>query len=138
MADEEPRPHPHFYLQNKGGRQGYTAHQAGGGGGGGPPQRDRAQHANALTQALTQVVQQGENILANRDAAVAGGTPGFYMEFVVPEGHADIVDKLENRRGRFPIEVVNVHPPRDGQVPMPWLVSLTMRPLFRSNSSNVC
>lgn len=116
MADDEPRPHPHFYLQNKGDRQSYTAHQAGGGGGSGPPQRDRAQHANSLTQALTQVVQQAENILANRDAAVAGGTPGFYMEFVLPAGQADIVDKLENRRGRFPIEVVNVHPPRDGQV----------------------
>lgn len=116
MADENARPHPHIYLQNKGVRQGYTAHQGGSGGGEGPPERDRAQHANALTQALTQVVQQGEALLAQRDAGVAGGARGFYVEFTLPAAQAEIVDKLENRRGRFPIELVNVLPPQDGQV----------------------
>ncbi len=116
MADEEARPHPHIYLQGTGARQGYTAYQAGGDGGGGPPQRDRAGHANALTQALTQVVQQGETILANREPDVAAGVKGFYVEFTLPVGQADIVDKLENRRGRFPIELVNVHPAEEGLV----------------------
>ena len=92
MADEEARPHPHIYLQGTGARQGYTAYQAGGDGGGGPPQRDRAGHANALTQALTQVVQQGETILANREPDVAAGVKGFYVEFTLPVGQADIVD----------------------------------------------
>ena len=116
MADEEARPHPHIYLQGTGARQGYTAYQAGGDGGGGPPQRDRAGHANALTQAVTQVVQQGETILANREPDVAAGVKGFYVEFTLPVGQADIVDKLENRRGRFPIELVNVHPAEEGLV----------------------
>lgn len=116
MADEDARPHPHIYLRSNGARQGYTAHQGGGDGGGGPPQRNRADHANALTQALTQVVQQGETILANREANVAAGTKGFYIEFTLPEGQADIVDKLENRRGKFPIELVNVRAADAGQV----------------------
>lgn len=116
MADENARPHPHIYLQSNGARQGYTAHQGGGAGGGGPPQRNRADHANVLTQALTQVVQQGETILANRDANVAAGTKGFYVEFTLPEAQADIVDKLENRRGRFPIELINVRAADAGQI----------------------
>lgn len=116
MADEEQRPHPHIYLQNTGDRRGYTAHQAGGDNGDGPPPRDRAQHAQALTQALTAAVQQGEVLLANRQAQLEGGTKGFYLEFILPEAQADIVDKLEYRRGKLPIEVVNVHAPVDGQV----------------------
>ncbi|GAA3719782.1 S8 family peptidase [Sphingomonas cynarae] len=116
MADEQGRPHPHIYLQGTGARQGYTAYQAGGDGGGELPQRDRVGHANALTQALTEVVQQGETVLANRDANIAAGEKGFYVEFTLPLGQADIVDKLENRQGRFPIELVNVHPGEEGQV----------------------
>lgn len=116
MADNDARPHPHIYLQANGLRQAYTAHQGGGDGGGGPPQRNRADHANALTTALTQVVRQGETVLANRDAAVAGGTRGFYVEFTLPEAQAGIVDKLENRRGRFPIELVNVRAADEGEV----------------------
>lgn len=116
MADEHARPHPHIYLQSNGARQGYTAHQGGGDGGGGPPQRNRDEHANALTQALTQVVQQGESILANREANVAAGIKGFYVEFTLPPTQADVVDKLENRRGKFPIELVNVRADDDGQV----------------------
>ncbi len=116
MADEQGRPHPHIYLQGTGARLGYTAYQAGGDGGGGLPQRDRVGHANALTQALTAVVQQGEMVLANREANIAAGEKGFYVEFTLPSGQAEIVDKLENRRGRFPIELVNVHPAEEGQV----------------------
>jgi len=116
MADEQARPHPHIYLRGTGTRRGYTAYQAGGDGGGGLPQRDRVGHANALTRALTAVVQQGETVLANRDANIAAGEKGFYVEFTLPSGQADIVDKLENRRGRFPIELVNVHPAEEGQV----------------------
>lgn len=116
MADEDQRPHPHIYLQNNGDRRGYTAHQAGGDNGDGPPQRNRANHAEALTAALTAAVQQGEAILANRQAALEGGTKGFYIEFSLPEAQADIVDKLEYRRGKLPIELVNVQAPADGLV----------------------
>lgn len=116
MPGEEQRPHPHIYLRNNGDRRGYTAHQGGGDKGDGPPQRERAAHAEALTAALTTAVQQGEAALANRQAALASGTKGFYIEFSLPEAQAGIVDKLEYRRGRFPIELVNVHAPADGHV----------------------
>jgi hypothetical protein len=116
MADEAQRPHPHIYLQGNGDRRGYTAHQGGGENGDGPPQRDRAQHAAALTQALTVAVQQGEALLANRQANIEGGNKGFYIEFSLPAAQAGIVDKLEYRRGKLPIELVNVHEPVDGQV----------------------
>ncbi|MDC7810120.1 S8 family peptidase [Sphingomonas koreensis] len=116
MADKEPRPHPHIYLRNNGDRRGYTAHQAGGNNGEGPPQRNRDHHAQALTLALTEAVQQGEAALANRQAALEGGTKGFYIEFSLPEAQADIVDKLEYRRGKLPIELVNVQAPADGLV----------------------
>lgn len=93
---------------------GYTAH-AGGGGGSAAPQRNRAVHAQQLTQALTQVVVAGETLLANRDPQVAAGTPGFYIEFTLPADQAAMVDKLE-RKGRFPIELVSVQPTDDNFV----------------------
>jgi len=114
MADEDARPHPHIYLQSNGARQDYTSHPGGGDGGGRPPQRNRANHADALTLVLTRVVQQGETI--QRDANVAAGTKGFYVEFTLAEAQADIIDKLENRRGRFPIELVNVRAADAGHV----------------------
>lgn len=97
MADEQARPHPHIYLRGTGTRRGYTAYQAGGDGGGGLPQRDRVGHANALTQALTAVVQQGETVLANRDANIAAGEKGFYVEFTLPSGQADRAPGLASR-----------------------------------------
>ena len=108
MADEPARPHPHFYLPASGKPVDYTAH-AGGGGGSAPPQRDRATHAQQLTQALTQVVAAGETVLANRDPQLASGTPGFYVDFILPTDQAEMVDKLE-RKGKFPIELVSVQP----------------------------
>jgi hypothetical protein len=108
MADEPARPHPHFYLPGSGKAVGYTAH-AGGGGGSAAPERDRAAHAQQLTQALAQVVVAGETLLANRDPQIAAGTPGFYVEFILPADQAGMVDKLE-RKGKFPIELVSVQP----------------------------
>ncbi len=108
MADGPARPHPHFYFPASGKPVGYTAH-AGGGGGSAPPQRDRATHAQQLTQVLTQVVAAGETVLANRDPQLASGTPGFYVDFILPADQAGMVDKLE-RKGKFPIELVSVQP----------------------------
>lgn len=76
----------------------------------------RASQTSRAGLLVTQVVQQGETILANREANVAAGEKGFYVEFTLPEAQAEIVDKLENRRGRFPIELVNVHPADAGFV----------------------
>jgi hypothetical protein len=41
---------------------------------------------------------------------LAGGTPGFYLEFELPESQAGSVEKLENQQGRFPIELLSVRP----------------------------
>lgn len=114
MADEPERPHPHFYLPDSGTSYGYTAH-GGGGGGGEVPHRDRAAHAQRLSQALTEVVLAGETLLAHRDPQIAAGTPGFYIEFTLPTDQADMVDKLE-RKGKFPIELVSVQPIDDNFV----------------------
>lgn len=116
MANGNVRLHPHIYIQGKAAYQDYTAHQGGGDGGNGIPKRDRADHAAALTLALTKIVQQGETIIANRDPTLEGGTKGFYVEFTLSAAQADIVDKLENRQGKFPIELINVHSQPDGQV----------------------
>lgn len=108
MADEPPRPLPHVYLPGNGVAQDYTAH--GGGGGSAPPQRDRAQHAEKLTAALTAALAGAEAQRQAREEGLAAGTPGFYLEFELPAAQADIVDKLENRQGKFPIELVSVRP----------------------------
>ena len=113
MVDEPIRSYSHFYLPGHGEKQDYTAHQAGGSNSSGPPQRDREAHANHLTQALTSAVRSGEAILRNRNPRLSGGVPGFYLEFELPEGQTDIVERLENRRGKFPIELVNVKPVAD-------------------------
>ena len=110
MADEPLRDRPHIYLPGHGKPQGYTAHQGGGGDGATLPERDRKAHADSLTQALTNVVRAGERLLAQRDPNLAAGIPGFYLEFELPVAQAGIVDSLEKRGGKFPIELVSVRP----------------------------
>ena len=60
--------------------------------------------------ALTEAVRAGEALLATRDPVLQGGAPGFYLEFQLPTNQADAVDKLENRRGKSPIELAAVRP----------------------------
>lgn len=109
MANGAPRPLPHVYLPEHGEIQDYTSH-GGGGDKSKPPARDRARHAQQLTRALTQAVTNAEAQLRARDRTLSGGTPGFYLEFELPASQASIVDKLENRQGKFPIELVSVKP----------------------------
>nr|WP_294565147.1 S8 family peptidase [uncultured Rhodopila sp.] len=109
MADESLRNRPHIYLRDHGKIEGYTAHR-GQRSGDGLPVRDRQAHADQLTQALTNAVKAGEALLAQRDSAIAGGTPGFYLEFELPVAQAEIIDKLEKRGKTFPIELASVRP----------------------------
>ena len=111
MANEVPRPLPHIYLPGHGQIQDYTAR--GGGGDSHIRNVNRAQHAEQLTRALTNAVIDAEAQMRGRDPDLAGGTPGFYLEFEIPAQQADIVDKLENRAGKFPIELVTVRPIED-------------------------
>lgn len=114
MAEESPRPLQHVYLPGHGDIRDYTA-RGGGGGGADVPQRDRAAHAEQLTAALTLAVANAEIQLKRREPELAGGTPGFYLEFELPSSQSDIVDKLENRQGKFPIELVSVRPVGEGR-----------------------
>jgi hypothetical protein len=109
MADEPLRDRPHIYLPGHGAAQGYTAHRAQGSGDE-LPARDRLAHADQLTKALANAVQAGEVLLAQRDSAIAGGTPGFYLEFELPAAQAGIIDKLEKQGGKFPITLASVRP----------------------------
>jgi Subtilase family len=108
MAEEPPRPLQHVYLPGHGDIQDYTAR--GGGGGVDVPARERADHAGRLTEAITRAVADAEVQLKAREPELAGGTPGFYLEFELPSSQGEIVDKLENRQGKFPIELVSVRP----------------------------
>jgi hypothetical protein len=110
MAEEPLRSLPHIYLPDHGQAQSYTAHQARGGASGELPARDRIAHADQLTEALTEAVRAGESLFAQRDSTLAGGTPGFYLEFEMPKSQAGSVEKLENQQGRFPIELLSVRP----------------------------
>lgn len=109
MADKALRNRPHIYLSGHGEAQDYTAHRAQGSGDE-LPARDRLAHADQLTKALTVAVQAGEVLLAQRDTAVAGGTPGFYLEFELPATQAGMIDSLERRGKTFPIELASVRP----------------------------
>src|SRR5262245_12332452 len=48
--------------------------------------------------------------ITQRDANIAGGTQGFYLEFELPRSQEGLLDRLEDRRGRQHIELVSVHP----------------------------
>jgi hypothetical protein len=75
-----------------------------------PPVRDRVQHAAQLERALIQALAEADAQIAARDATISGGTEGFYLEFDLPTAQVDILDRLENHRGREHIELVSVHP----------------------------
>jgi hypothetical protein len=104
MADEQ-RQLSHIYLPGNGAREDFTSPRSGGGSGH-LPQRDRAQHAQQLEQLLAAAVAAAEEQIAARDPEIAGGTPGFYLEFDIPQAQQAVLDKLENRRGQEQIELV--------------------------------
>ena len=115
MADDFPRDLPHIYLPGNGAAQDYTArsNQITE-----PPlpARNRQAHAERLTRELRAAVQAGEQQIAQRDSAIAGGTPGFYLEFELPETEARILDRLEKREKKFPIELATVRPLPEGRL----------------------
>lgn len=57
-------------------------------------------------------LRQARATLADRDAAIATGQPGFYLQFDIPVAERDAVDALESKRGA--IELVAVRPPAEG------------------------
>ena len=109
MANDESRSLPHIYLPEHGESESFTSPRSGSRDTS-LPDRDRAAHAAALKRALVQALAAADAQVAARDATIAGGTEGFYLEFELPTSQAGLLDRLEDRRGKKQIELVAVHP----------------------------
>jgi hypothetical protein len=81
---EFPHDLPHLYLRGSGKAERYTSKRRARGRR--LPQRDRAGHADALRIALSGALAAGEALKQERDADVAAGTPGLYLDFEIPAG----------------------------------------------------
>ncbi|RWO93810.1 MAG: S8 family peptidase [Mesorhizobium sp.] len=108
MPDDFPRDRPHLFLRANGETEPYRR----------PnqvinapalPERDRAAHAAALEQAIGAALAAARQQMADRDAAIAAGTPGFYLEVELPGSERAGVDQLADRRQKM--EVVAVREP---------------------------
>lgn len=115
MADDYPRDRPHLLLRNNGVREPYRR----------PnqvitppalPGRERAAHAQALAQAVGQALGAARQQMAARDAGVAVGTPGFYLEVELPGSERAGLDLLADRRQHM--EVVAVREPEQAGDPL--------------------
>lgn len=98
---ELPRDRPHFHLHDIGQPTPYTSRQR-------PqtplpPARDRQAHAQILTAALNHALVGANAQAANRANAADGG---YYLQFELPAGNEEFVQKLEDRRSH--IELVSV------------------------------
>jgi hypothetical protein len=112
MPSDDERILPHIFLPGHGDREDFTS-PFGGGGDMALPARNRAQHAAKLRRDIQGAINAAETQLANRDYNIAHGVEGFYLEFEIPAAQAAIVDKLENKQGQSPIELVAVRPAPD-------------------------
>ena len=115
MADDFPRDRPHIHLRDNGVRERYRR----------PnqkieppalPERDRSGHATALAQAVGQAVQAARQQIAARDANLAIGVPGFYLDIELPASERVGLDQLADRRQKM--EVVAVHEPTNPGDPL--------------------
>lgn len=115
MADDFPRDRPHLLLRNNGVREAYRR----------PnqiitppalPDRERAAHAQALAQGVGQALDAARHQMAERDAGVAVGTPGFYLEIQLPGSERAGLDLLADRRQHM--EVVAVREPEQPGDPL--------------------
>jgi hypothetical protein len=115
MPNGFERNRPHIVLPDHGEREDFTS-PFGGGGNMDLPQRDRHRHSAKLRNDIARAVAAADAQLAGRDPQLSAGQPGFYLEFEIPSAQAATADKLENKQGGFPIELVAVRPaPEDPQ-----------------------
>ena len=70
------------------------------------PHRDRAAHAAALERAIGAALTGARQQLADRDGAIAAGTPGFYLEIELPPLERAAIDQLADRRQKMEVVVV--------------------------------
>lgn len=112
MAVEFPWDRPHFFINGGGAVEPYrrpnqAMNQRA------LPDRDRAGHAAALEAAIGTALEEARLQLAGRDMDLAAGTPGFYLEVLVPAGERAVIDQLADRRKQM--EVVAVREGDAGQ-----------------------
>ncbi|MEI7607233.1 MAG: S8 family peptidase [Rhodospirillaceae bacterium] len=102
---QPPRNLPHLRVEGSGKTEKYTR----------PPQkietpplpaRDREQHADALALAIGRAIEGAHQEVATRDATIAEGSPGFYLDVTLPAKERSAIDLLGNRPKH--IEVVAV------------------------------
>ncbi len=99
MSNGKQRNLRHIYLSGHGRREQFTR-PSGGGGEVTIPERNRAQHAKLLEQALKKAISAADEQVAARNPDIAGGASGFYLEFDIAREQKGILDKLEDKRGR--------------------------------------
>lgn len=91
---EFPRDLPHLYLRGSGKPERYRTKLR-------PvyglPVRDRAAHGTALRAALTRALNEADVRRQERNPDLLVGTPGFYLDFVIPDGSEHAAEMLENR-----------------------------------------
>lgn len=90
-----PRNRSHFFLDGGGQGEPYTSPRTVISGL--PPARVRAQHAAKLAQSLATAIADAQEFMAGRQAGVAEGEQGFYLQFDVPAAERAAVDGLENK-----------------------------------------
>ncbi|MBA4034577.1 MAG: hypothetical protein C0480_08270 [Bradyrhizobium sp.] len=105
------RDRPHLHLEGGGQNEPYTSPRIVITGL--PPARARAAHAGMLKRAMDQAIVQARAQIASRQAGVAEGTAGFYLQFEIPAGHETALDSLENKPKE--IELVAVRPSTEGE-----------------------
>ncbi|HEX2654361.1 MAG TPA: S8 family peptidase, partial [Xanthobacteraceae bacterium] len=115
MPDDFPRDRTHLFLPGNGEAEPYRR----------PnqaiqpqplPTRDRAEHAVALQAAVGAALEAARTQFAERNADLAIGTPGFYLEVQVPSGQSSVVDQLADRRKQM--EVVSVRESTEPGAPL--------------------
>src|SRR3546814_19587152 len=90
-----PRDRPHFHVEGGGQSEAYTSPRLVISGL--PPARARAAHAAHLEHAIGTALAAGRQRIAEREAGLAEGQAGFYLEFDIPVAERGAVEALETR-----------------------------------------
>lgn len=125
-----PRNRSHLFLDGGGQGEPYTSPRTVISGL--PPARARAQHAAKLAQSLATAVADAQALRVGRQAGVAEGEEGFYLQFEIPATERGAVDGLENKPAG--IELVAVPHTVEGEANITATVFVPERSLeFYSN-----
>lgn len=123
---ELPRNLRHIYIENSGQPEPYTSRA--GGSTPAPPARDRAAHADALLGSLNAALGEVQAGFRAERAADEPGSSGFILEFRMPVGAENFVEKLEDRRKQ--IEVLSVSDRGENGIVAPVYVPISAQQHF--------